>query len=529
MFQSILQAEGSDLASTASSWGAVDTSFLTESQPDSVPLRATAVAFAGATDSDATSVPNQLAGQGEPLAASDPLTVFLGPWVSPDNSGDSVASDLGQFLGSVLPSAPALPVSQGGVAMPVTRTSVDGGGGPGEVSGLMALSGLKTIAWPTYQQNPLHTGRTPAHVDPAGLTLAWKAPTGFSVPLIVGQAVISMKNQQGIGNDSTSIRSFQLQTGEVNWDYTDKFVFPSQPTFSNNLVVFAAAASISSPFRLYVLNANDGSLRYTVQLSSSFDSSVMPTVARNRANGELMAFVATGGTLYAVNLEDTSGSVAWKQSGSFGGFSMPTMVGSSVVVAGPGHFYAFDMTTGSMNQFHSGNISGGGGTTVAYDAALSQFYVLEDYNDPSNTLTAYAYTDNANIAQIWQKTGPGLRSGSSVAIAPDDTLYSVDNTTILQIDPTDGSTIRSVGGQNIANLVTPALSDSDLWVIGPTQTLIYDLSSLTLARALPGSRGNLNSAYDSPGAITGRHFVLDYGNIYGSPGFDVYRDQLTLA
>jgi hypothetical protein len=333
MFQSILQAEGSDLASTASSWGAVDTSFLTESQPDSVPLRATAVAFAGATDSDATSVPNQLAGQGEPLAASDPLTVFLGPWVSPDNSGDSVASDLGQFLGSVLPSAPALPVSQGGVAMPVTRTSVDGGGGPGEVSGPMALSGLKTIAWPTYQQNPLHTGRTPAHVDPAGLTLAWKAPTGFSVPLIVGQAVISMKNQQGIGNDSTSIRSFQLQTGEVNWDYTDKFVFPSQPTFSNNLVVFAAAASISSPFRLYVLNANDGSLRYTVQLSSSFDSSVMPTVARNRASGELMAFVATGGTLYAVNLEDTSGSVAWKQSGSFGGFSMPTMVGSSVVVA----------------------------------------------------------------------------------------------------------------------------------------------------------------------------------------------------
>jgi hypothetical protein len=479
--------------------------------------------------------------RGDPLASdglADPLgnlAAFSNPQpvlVIPDLNGPTVLLGSAPVVsGSSSPSLGASPVpgyvspvSPEGLALPV-GVGLANEGGSSELIGPAGLKALKTLAWSTYQKNPAHTGFTPATVNPAGLTLAWKAPTGFSVPLIVGQTVISMKNQQGIGNDTTSIRRFQLQSGAVNWDYTAQFVFPSQPTYSNNLVVFAAP-TLSTPFSLYVLNASNGTLKYTVPLSNGFETSVMPTVVRNPATGDLMAYVATGSNLYAVKLGDTSGSIAWKQTnGEFGGFSMPTVVGNSIMVAGPGQFYAFDMTTGAMNHFHSGNIEGGGGTTVAYDAALGQFYVLEDYDGPTNTLTAYSYTDNADITQVWQKSGAGLRSGASVAIAPDDTLYSVDNTTILQINPTDGSTLRSLGGQSIANLVTPALSNGDLWVFSDNQTLVYDLNTFTLARTLPGSRGSLNSAYDSPGALTGRHFVLDYGNIYGSPGFDVYADQ----
>ena len=49
-------------------------------------------------------------------------------------------------------------------------------------------------------------------------------------------------------------------------------------------------------------------------------------------------------------------------------------------MAGPGQYYALDRTTGAANHFHSGNVEGGGGTTVAYDSARHQFYVLEDFN-----------------------------------------------------------------------------------------------------------------------------------------------------
>jgi hypothetical protein len=70
--------------------------------------------------------------------------------------------------------------------------------------------------------------------------------------------------------------------------------------------------------------------------------------------------------------------------------------------------------------------------------------------------------------------------------------------------------------------VTPALTNNVLWIIGTSQVFAYDLPTLQLLRAFNGSRGDLNTAYDSPGAFADGYFVLDYGYIYGSHSFDVY-------
>jgi hypothetical protein len=61
-----------------------------------------------------------------------------------------------------------------------------------------------------------------------------------------------------------------------------------------------------------------------------------------------------------------------------------------------------------------------------------------------------------------------------------------------------------------------------LWGMGGNDTPVYDLATFTKVKSFPGSRGSLNSAYDSPGALDATHFLLDYGNIYDSPGFNVY-------
>jgi hypothetical protein len=248
----------------------------------------------------------------------------------------------------------------------------------------------------------------------------------------------------------------------------------------------------------------------------------MPTVVQDPNTGNVTAFVADGGAVSAVSLGQSSGSVLWEQGGSFGGQSVPTVVGSSIVLAGPGQYYAFDQATGAENHFWSGGISGGGGTTVAYDAARQQFYVLEDYNDPTATLSAYHYTDNAHITLLWQRTGFGVGSGGSVAIGPTGNVYSAGNTVIWELDPATGATLRPIPG-SFANGVTPALTNNVLWIIGQSQVFAYDLVTLQLLRAFNGSRGSLNTAYDSPGAFADGYFVLDYGNIYGSHSFDVYR------
>ena len=61
-----------------------------------------------------------------------------------------------------------------------------------------------------------------------------------------------------------------------------------------------------------------------------------------------------------------------------------------------------------------------------------------------------------------------------------------------------------------------------LWVFSENQVLAYDLLTLHLLRAFNGSRGSLNSDYDSPGALSDGHFLLNYGTIFGIHGFDVY-------
>jgi hypothetical protein len=336
--------------------------------------------------------------------------------------------------------------------------------------------------------------------------------------VIVGNTIYAMQNQQGIGNSQTTISSFDLSTGTINWSYTGNFVFPSQPGVGGGFVTFVGSTISSSS--LYVLDAITGALRYTVPISEGLVS-MMPTVVEDKISGKVTAFVADGSQLSAVSLGSVSGSVLWTQTGEFGGDSIPTVVGASIVLAGPGQYFAFDQATGAPNHFWSGGISGGGGTTVAYDAARQQFYVLEDYDDPTPTLSAYHYADNANITLLWQRTGEGVGNGGSVAIGPTGNVYSAGNTVIWELDPATGTMLRFIPG-SFANGVTPALTNNVLWIIGTSQVFAYDLATLQLLRAFNGSRGDLNTAYDSPGAFADGYFVLDYGTIYGSHSFDVY-------
>ena len=46
------------------------------------------------------------------------------------------------------------------------------------------------------------------------------------------------------------------------------------------------------------------------------------------------------------------------------------------------------------------------------------------YDDPTPTLSAYHYTNNAHITLLWQRTGEGVGYGGSVAIGPTGKVYS---------------------------------------------------------------------------------------------------------
>ena len=387
---------------------------------------------------------------------------------------------------------------------------------------LLALTLTATARdWPYYQHDTARTGDTPAIANPSLLFFAWTAPTGYSTPLVLGNTVYATKNGQGTGTPTT-ISAFALANGALIWTYSGTFVFPTQAAVGGGFVVFGAASL------LYVLDAATGTLRYTVPVLIDQTLGLMPTIVQDPITGAVTAYIANADGVAAVALGPTSGSTLWTQSGEFGGNSMPTVVGNSVVLAGPGQYYAIDRSTGAENHFHSGGIEGGGGTTVAYDATRSQFYVKEFYNDPTATLSAYHYANNSNITLLWQRTGLGIHEGGSVAIGANGNVYSAGETQIWELDPATGATLRVISGSFAAGM-TPALSNAVLWVFSDSQNLAYDLGTIQLLQSFGGSRGSSSSAYDSPGALGDGYFLLDYGTIFGRPGFNVYAVPKVMA
>lgn len=375
--------------------------------------------------------------------------------------------------------------------------------------------------WPYYQHDAAHTGNSNAVVNPQMLSRAWSAPsspTGYSTPVIVGNSVYAMQNQQGFNSFQTKVSSFNLATGAINWSYTGSFPFPSQPGVGAGFVTFVG--SVSSRASLYVLDAETGELLYTVPLPLDGTNALMPTIFRDPNSGNVTAFVAAAPQVSAVALGPRSGSVLWTQTGSFAS-SIPTVVGNSIVLTGTGQYYAFEQATGARNQFWSGAVSGGSGTTVAYDPTRQQFYVLTGYNGGVETLSAYHYADNFHITLLWQRTGAGVRRGS-VAIGPTGKVYSAGNPVIWELDPATGATLRSIPG-GFADSIAPALTKNVLWIFDELWTYAYDLTSLQLLHTFEGSRGFANSDYNSPGAFADGYFLLDYGPIVGGRGFDVYK------
>lgn len=392
-----------------------------------------------------------------------------------------------------------------------------------------ALSGALAVDWPSYQGDVEHTGLSSAQIDVPSLSVAWTAPTGYDSPLIVGNTVYATKGSESIsGTVSLGVSAFDLNTGAIKWTYSGTFDAASRAGVGAGLVVFVGRPLDSNPTGLasvYVLNATTGAVLYTVPLGTGLSSLLMPIIAQDPLTGSVTAYCVANSSVSAVLLGPTTGSLLWTRTASFGGSGLPTLVAGSIILAGPGQYYAFDRLTGATNHFYTSNTFGGGGATVAYDASRKQFYVVESYGDLGTpTLSAYHYSDNDHINLLWQRTGEAVDTGAGAAIGPTGNVYLARFNEMIEIDPASGAILRRIFADFSAGM-SPAISNGVLWAYSHSvfgSTYAYDLGTLQLTRTLPGSRGSLNTAYDGPGAICDNHFLLDRGSsgfvVYAAPG-----------
>jgi outer membrane protein assembly factor BamB len=219
------------------------------------------------------------------------------------------------------------------------------------VSSVLATAPLRADDWQSYQHDPARTGRSTAVINPRKLTVGWKAPVGYSTPLIVGDRIYSTRNGQGIGGSATVITAFELATGAVIWSYSANFTFPSQAAVGGAFVVFQNGSSGGEGAQLYVLDAATGALRYKVPCVAG---NLMPLVIAEPSAGSddaVTAYCAGGSTLQAVQLGAESGlssmdtnRIIWRIVDADSGRQ-------SIVLAGPGQYYAFDRATAPRTIF----------------------------------------------------------------------------------------------------------------------------------------------------------------------------------
>jgi hypothetical protein len=391
--------------------------------------------------------------------------------------------------------------------------------------------------WPAYQHDSSHTGRSGASFDPRDARLGWSAPRGYATPVVVGQTVVATRNGE-YGPFQTrptpAVSAFDLRTGAMKWTYEG--VYPiSQAAAGYGLVVFRGAVPGALPGALYVLDAATGALKYTVPGVSS-ETEGMPTLHRE-PDGDVRAYFFSNHRMQAVDLGATSGSVRWASGGApfATEWSTPTVGGRHLFSTSPGQFYAYDRVTGAVNRFYDGGISGGGGTTPAFDPARNRLYVSDSLGSLDG-VAAFDYAPDGSLAERWRYTGRGTSRSASVAVGADGSVFAAGSypggSDLVRLDPSSGAVLDRATLPVFNFLGTPALSDGYVWVTGTSnrglETWVYDADTLDRVATFAGGNAGDGSPFDSPvaifsdvGGLSG--FLLDYGNV-GEPrnGFDAY-------
>src|SRR5205823_7137278 len=136
-----------------------------------------------------------------------------------------------------------------------------------------------------------------------------------------------------------TLTSYNLATGQKNWNTGFEAGGLSHLTFTDGLLLFAGHTLSDDKYKLYAWDAATGMQKYVVDLPNLGGSPLTPTVARN-ANNQLVAYVGSF-KVSAVALGANSGTVMWTASGAgLGGFSIPTIAGDSIILIGPADNYA---------------------------------------------------------------------------------------------------------------------------------------------------------------------------------------------
>ena len=253
--------------------------------------------------------------------------------------------------------------------------------------------------------NPSHDNAQPNDRVQSPLTKRWTAhftgPVSFPIAAI-GRVFVSVAEAQ------PNVRALDLQTGAVLWG----------PIATGSKVWIACDAvnvyALDRDGTLSAFDVSDGHTSWSTKLTLQYDYESPPVAAAG------MVFVdgmGIGGTTYAV--DGGNGTIRWTADTFDGSGGSVAVSGNTVYEAEAcDQVSAFDLMTGSRRWFHSGNCTGGGGTTPA--VAVGRVWV-RDWAEGNIILDL-----NGNSMGTFAVDRPPSMHGGFAFYVRSQTLWAID-------------------------------------------------------------------------------------------------------
>jgi subtilisin family serine protease len=360
------------------------------------------------------------------------------------------------------------------------------------VARLTALTTRTAAGWSQYQNNPAHSGATPAAVAPRSLTRAWAVDTGpgitFSSPVIADGRVF-------VGTNDGQLQARDVVTGALRWSRDVGDQLRGAPAVSAGVVVFGGglAGGING------LDAATGDVLWHV------DTPGQLTVYSQPAIVDGVAYVNTGpsevaDSVYAIDV--ATGAVRWTTPAAEGIFNGPAADSDHVYVASADEraLVALDRSTGAEawrltrddeSFFSAPSVADGlVYATTTSDAAWDGSFLAVNAADGS-------------IA--WENTTHGDAQGGSPAVYGDWVFSGTHaNGAVVAYDRVTGRVAwrHQDGGPVSSALMTTA----DGYVLGGTQidSVVFALDAATGERVWVD---DVNANVTSAGAYDDGVFV----------------------
>ncbi|MCD6468357.1 MAG: PQQ-binding-like beta-propeller repeat protein, partial [Thermoplasmata archaeon] len=351
--------------------------------------------------------------------------------------------------------------------------------------------GLMDSAWPMFQHDVYHTGRSPYGASGSTGILKWKFRLCNWNTDIESSPVIDKNGNIYIGADEYLYKVYP--NGTLNWKIKLGIIKSSPAIAKDGTIHIGSYVYVGGGLYNTYLNAlyQDGTIKWQFEVEETADA-VFSSPAIDKDGTIYFGVVGPGWNLGRVYAVYPNGTEKWYYDTGFWVYDSPAINNGTVYIdSNDGYLYALYTNNGTLKWRYRAVGDVYSAPTIGDDGTI---YV--------GSTNGYLYAINPNGTLKWRYP-TGRLGGSSPSLAKNETIYVGSNPGyIYAINPDGTLKWKYKTGDDV--LSSPAIDKNGIIYVGSTDRTFYALNP----------NGTLRWKYSTSSYITSSPAIGEDGTIY---------------